>query len=789
MLKNYLKIAWRNLARNKMFSSLNIVGLAAGMAVAILIGLWVWDELSFNKYHKNYDRITQVMVEATNNNEIFTGSTVSIPMGYELRDKYAADFKHIALVSNESDHVVAIGDKRISSHAIWAQESFPSMFSLEMVYGSGNVLNDPSSMLIAESVATALFNKTDPVNQTIRIDNKFDMKVAGVYKDLPDNTKFRELKMILPWKKYLETAEWVRNAETQWGNHMCNLYAELMPNANIETVNAKIKSIPTPHIEWSKEEIMLHPMSKWHLHSEFKNGKIVGGKISLVRLMSVIGVFVLLLACINFMNLSTARSGKRSREVGIRKTIGSLRGQLVAQFLSESLTTALFALVLGLILVRLALPFFNGLSDKEMMIPWSNAIFWLLILGFTIITGLVSGSYPAFYLSSFKPIKVLKGTFKNGPASSLPRKILVVSQFAVSVALIIGTVIVYQQVQYASNRPVGYTREGLVVVKINTPDLWGRFDVLRNDLISTGAVADMALSNSEPTRVWSNNIVEWKGKDPSFVFSPGTIAVSHDFGNTVQWKVLEGRDFSRSHPSDTFAFILNETAVKMTGFKDPVGKTISWLGKEHEIIGVVKDMVMESPYQPIRPTIFHLNPYWASLFTIRIKPTISLSDGLAKIESVFKKHNPASPFIYKLNDDEYAKKFEDEKRIANLTTVFATLAIAISCLGLFGLASYVAEQRTKEIGIRKVLGASVFNLWRMLSKDFVALVIIACGIAIPVAYYFLNDWLQQFDYRTTISWWIFAAATLGAILITLFTVTWQALKAAVLSPVKSLKSD
>ncbi|WP_369411574.1 ABC transporter permease [Longitalea luteola] len=509
----------------------------------------------------------------------------------------------------------------------------------------------------------------------------------------------------------------------------------------------------------------------------------------MVWLFGIIGVFVLLLACINFMNLSTARSEKRSREVGIRKTIGSLRWQLVVQFLGESLIMALLALLLSLLMVHLSLPLFNGLSDKMMAISWGNPVFWLLILAFTLFTGLVSGSYPAFYLSGFKPIKVLKGTVNTGRTATLPRKVLVVVQFTVSVALIIGTCIVYRQIQHASDRPVGYTREGLITVDMNTPDFNGHYDALRNDLLATGAVADMAQSNSAPTEVWSNNIVEWKGKDPALVVSPGTIAVSHDFGNTLGWKIKEGRDFSRRFPSDTGAFILNESAVKLTGFKDPVGQTIRWLNQDHLIIGVVKDMVMESPYAPIRPTIFHLNPNWARLITVRIKPGMSLQAGLAKIEPVFKKYNPGSPFVYKLTDDEYAKKFSDERRIGNLTTVFAILAIFISCLGLFGLASFVAGQRTKEIGIRKVLGASVFNLWRMLSKDFVMLVVISCAIAIPLAWYFLHQWLQQYEYRTTISWWIFILPAIGALILTLVTVTGQAIKAALTNPVKSLKTE
>lgn len=790
MIRNYLKIAFRNLRNNKLYSLVNIVGLATGMAVALLIGLWIWDEVSFDHYHQRHDRLAQVMVNVTIENQVYSGTTVSMPMGYELRDNHAADLKHVALVSHPAAHILAVGDKKISQTGIWAQDAFPLMFTLKMTAGNADALKDPSSVLLAQSAAKALFGDTDPINRMVRVDSRYDMKVAGVYEDLPYNTTHRNVKLLLPWDRYLNDTEgWIKASRTQWDNHMCQLFVQLSDHADFDKVNARVRSVPTPHITFSKEELQLHPLSKGHLYNEFKNGKVVGGRIRLVWLTGIIGLFVLLLACINFMNLSTARSEKRSREVGIRKAIGSLRGQLVGQFLSESLLVVFLALVLAILLVQLSLPFFNGLSDKMMSIPWGYPLFWTIVLAFTFITGILAGSYPAFYLSGFEPVRVLKGTFRVGRFATLPRKVLVVVQFTVCISLIIGTLIVYRQIQHARHRPVGYTREGLITVDINTPDIAGHYDAIRNDLLRTGAVADMGESNSAPTEVWSNNLIEWKGKDPSLVVSPGTIAVSHDFGNTIGWTIKEGRDFSRAFPADTGAFILNESAVRLIGFKEPVGQTIRLFGQENVIVGVVKDMVMESPYEPIRPTIFHLNPNWSRLITIRIKPGISMREGLQKIEPVFRKYNPGSPFVYKFTDDEYARKFSDEERIGNLSAVFAVLAIFISCLGLFGLASFVAEQRTKEIGIRKVLGASVFNLWRMLSKDFVVLVVISCAIAAPLAWYLLRQWLQQYEYRTQMSWWIFAGAAIGALAITLATVSYQAIKAAVINPVKSLRAE
>jgi putative ABC transport system permease protein len=440
--------------------------------------------------------------------------------------------------------------------------------------------------------------------------------------------------------------------------------------------------------------------------------------------------------------------------------------------------------------VSLTIPYFNNIADKQVALPWGNPLFWSVTLGFTIFTGLVSGSYPAFYLSAFKPIKVLKGAFKVGRLASLPRKVLVVVQFTVSIVLIIGTIVVFRQIQFASNRPIGYNREGLITVEMNTPQIYGHYDVMRNDLIQTGAVQDMAESNSPTTQLWSNNNgFNWEGKPPGFDPTFGNVAVTTDFGKTIGWKIIDGRDFSRSYPTDTGAFILNESAVKLTGIKNPIGKIMHWNGKDHVITGVVKDMIMESPYDPIKATVFQMKPDWVSRITVRINPKMPMQEALGKIAPVFKKYNPGSPFEYTFNDEDYAKKFSDEQRIGRLATVFAALAIFISCLGLFGMASFIAEQRIKEIGVRKVLGATVFNLWRLLSKDFVVLIVISLLIATPVAYYFMHNWLQNYQYRTEIAWWIFAATALGAIIITLATVSYQSIKAALTNPVRSLKTE
>jgi putative ABC transport system permease protein len=676
---------------------------------------------------------------------------------------------------------------------MWVEPNFPSMFSLKMIKGIRSGLADPSSILLSSSVARSLFGKEDPVNKIIKLDNKESYKVTGVFEDLPRNTTLYETKILLSWNKYITTEDWLKGSMTQWGNHSFQAFVQVNDHVDIAKVSDKIKNASMIHLkeaEDGKEELVLQPMDNWRLHSEFKNGKLAGGRIHFVWLFGIIGIFVLLLACINFMNLSTARSEKRAKEVGIRKTIGSLRRQLIKQFLTESVLISLLALVVAIILVIILLPFFNGLSDKQISFPFASLSFWGILLAFTFFTGIIAGSYPAFYLSGFKPIKVLKGTFRAGRFAALPRKVLVVVQFTISIALIIGTIIVYKQVQFAKSRPVGYTREGLITLNMNTPDLFGHYDALRNDLIATGAVENMAESSSPSTDVWSNQIgFDWAGKDPNTLPLFGTIGVTQDFGKTIGWHILQGRDFSRDFTTDTSALILNEAAVKLTGLKNIIGQIINWNKKPYTVVGVVKDMVMQSPYEPVKPTIFSMNPGWASIITVRIKPSESMQAALAKMETVFKKYNPGSPFEYKFTDEDYAKKFSDEERIGNLSTFFAVLAIFISCLGLFGLASFVAEQRTKEIGVRKVLGATVFMLWRMLSKEFVVLVIISSFIAIPLAWYFLHEWLQKYEYRTNISGWIFLAAGLGALVITLLTVSFQAIKAAIANPVKSLRSE
>ncbi|SFP65515.1 ABC transporter permease [Parafilimonas terrae] len=795
MLKNYFKIAWRNLVKNKVYSAINIVGLAAGMAVAMLIGLWISDEVTYDNYHTNHKELAQLMTVFVDNDGTRSASAaVAMPAGEELRSKYGSDFKNISMASWNFGHVLGVGNKKITGQGMWVEHNFPSMLSLKMIKGNINALNDPSSVLISASIAKSLFGDADAINKTIRFDNKNDFKVAGVFEDLPHNTTLYDAKLFLPWKKYITTEDWLKRAATQWNNHSWQCFVQLNDNVDVAKLTAKIKNVVMVHKNAATdgvEEAFIHPMDKWHLYSDFKNGEATSGRIQFVWLFAVIGVFVLLLACINFMNLSTARSEKRAKEVGIRKTVGSVKSQLISQFLSESVLVAFLSFALAILLVIVLLPMFNKLADKSISIPWSNGAFWLLATAFTLLTGLIAGSYPALYLSKFEPIKVLKGTFRVGKYASLPRKVLVVVQFTFSIALIIGTIIVYKQILFAQNRPVNYDKAGLITIPMTTPDLYGHYDALRSDLIATGAVENMAESSSPTTAVYANQIgFNWQGKDPNTLPSFGTIGVTVDFGKTIGWQIKEGRDFSKDFATDSLGMILNEAAVKQINMKrDIVGQTIQFNDRNYTVVGVIKDMVMESPYQPVTPTVFTYDPNWANVISIKMKPGVGVKDALGKIEAVFKKYNPSSPFDYSFNDEEYAKKFADEQRVGRLATFFTILAIFISCLGLFGLASFVAEQRKKEIGVRKVLGASVFNLWQMLSKEFALLVGISCLVAIPLAWYYLNGWLKHYNYKTDISWWIFVVSCVGALMVTLITVSFQAIKAAIANPVKSLRTE
>jgi len=794
VFKNYFKTAWRNIVKNKTYSIINILGLATGMAVAMIISLWIYDEVSANKNFKNYDTIYQVMMNQTFDGVRGTQQALPFPIGEELKNKFP-DFKAVAMCDWGQNRSLIYGEKKISKFGHFIGEDAASMFSLNILEGSKDPLHDPYSIVLTKETADILFGNQDPIGKTVKLDNQTDLKVTAVVDKEPKNSSL-SFDYLIPFQLQENIYPWVKlYHKSNWANNSWQTFVQLYPNANLASVKTKIKNVVISHftdentLKHIKPEVFIHPMSKWRLYSDFENGKNIGGFIKYVRMFGILGLIVLLIACINFMNLSTARSEKRAKEVGVRKAVGSGRKQLINQFLNESVLMASFAFLLALGMAALALPYFNKLTDKDMSLHLANPVFWLIMILFTIVTGLLAGSYPAFYLSSFNPVRVLKGNLKAGKRSSLPRKILVVIQFASSVVLMIGTIIFYQQIQYGKNKPIGFNNKGLISVYWSD-DIAKNIESLRQELLSSGAAISICQSNSSPSEIQSNNNGwEWKGSQPvekSVPFS--TITTTYDYTKTLGIKLLEGRDFSRDF-ADSNSVILNEAAVKRMRLQHPVGETLKWNDKPMTVVGVIPDIQMQSPYRPISPLTIIFNKDWVGHLDVRLNPDMSASQALALMKPIFERYNPAYPFEYHFADEEYAKKFNYEELVGNLAAIIAVLAIFISCLGLFGLASFTAEQRVKEIGVRKVLGASVLNLWRLLSKDFMILVLLSCAIAIPVGWYCMNEWLENYQYKTSINVGVFVAVVLVAMIITLLTVSFQAIRAAMANPVKSLRTE
>ena len=653
MLRNYLKIALRNLARNKGYSFINIGGLAVGLAVAMLIGLWVYDELTFDHYHENHDRIAQVWQSGVSNGEINTRITVPRPLEMSLRNEYGDYFEHIAMSSWTLRGVVAHGDKQLVKEGNYMQPAAPEMLSLEILAGQKDGLQETNSIMLAASTAKGLFGDENPIGRIVKFDNKHSLKVTGVFADIPASDSFKETTFIIPWEHLVANTEWVKNAADQWNNNSFRLFVQLADNATVSEVTAKIKDIKlkaNPDRADQNPQFLLLPMNDWHLRSKFENGVQAGGAIENVWLFGIIGAFVLLLACINFMNLSTARSEKRAREVGIRKSVGSVWTQLVSQFLSESFLVVGLAFLVALLLVLLSIPAFNTLADKQITFPWGNLYFWGTSLLFIVFTAMLSGSYPALYLSSFQPVKVLKGTFRVGRYAALPRKVLVVLQFTVSVALIIGTVIVFRQIQHTKNRPIGYDRANLVQIPLTEGTFEGKYAFIRNELINSGAVVEMSATSNPTTEIYyGRGGFVWAGKPDDFQSSFAWIWVSPDYVKSLGIKIVAGRDFSPDFPSDSNAILLNKTAVRYMGLTEPIGTLLRDDDDNDpthglKVIGVVEDMVMDSPYDDVQPSVYELNKGAARFYHLRLDPNQTASKSLATVEGIFKKNFLTCPF-------------------------------------------------------------------------------------------------------------------------------------------------
>ena len=787
MIKSFFKVAIRNLVRNKFFSVINIAGLAVGMASAILILLWMENELSYDNFYSKKDRLYQPWNRSVFDGKLQCWSTTPKILVPTMKKDYP-EVEEVTRVNWGNNFLFSLGEKRLTVEGTMVDPGFLTMFDFPLVKGnSSTALNSVYSIVVTEKLAHKLFGKEEPMGKVVKIDNTDNFTVTGVLKDFPNNTRFKDYEYLIPWE-YLTKRGWM---DSSWGNNSTQSYILLKPHTNVEAFDKKIKNITIEHTKNEEHiEVFLHPVSKLRLYSKFENGKNTGGRIEVVRLFGVIAGLILLIACINFMNLSTARSEKRAKEVGIRKVVGAEKKSLIAQFLGESILISLLAGIIAIGIVQISLPGFNRLTDKILFIGYGNIYFWLAALAFVMFTGIIAGSYPAFFLSSFRPVKVLKGTFKAAHALVTPRKVLVVVQFTFAIALIICTIIIIQQIDYAQDRDTGYNRDNLVYHFLQG-DIEKNYALIRNELLSSGAATAVSKTSAPITQGWSDSWgYEWKGKDPKAKIDFNTFNTDGSLEKTVGLQIVQGRDINPVlYPTDSTAVMLNESAVGMMNFKNPIGETVKYNETSWHVVGVIKDFILQSPYQPMKPMVIHGPKAWFNVIHFKLNGNNSTSKNLKLAEQVFKKYNPEYPFEYHFVDEEYARKFQDEKRTGTLSCLFAGLTIFISCLGLFGLATYMAENRIKEIGVRKVLGASVVNITRLLSKDFLKLVLIALSIAIPLAWWAMYNWLQDFPYRVNIQWWVFVAAGAVSVLIALLTVSYQSIRAGLANPVRSLRTE
>ncbi|MCW3119884.1 MAG: hypothetical protein JWM28_3966 [Chitinophagaceae bacterium] len=790
MLKSYFKTAWRHIIRSKGYSLLNILGLATGMAVALLIGLWVYNQYSYDKFLPDYQQLYRVQRNFNSNGDTLTFPTTSLKLADVLRNQ-VPEIEYVAESDWMGSHGLMVENKKFYMKGAQVGGDFLKMFQYPLLQGNANtVLKDTYSIVLTQSTSKALFGNENTIGKMVRFDNKNDLKVTGILEDLPANSSF-QFNFLVPFSYYEQTEAWVKQARTEnFGWNDFQQFVQLKPGTSYAQVAHKIKDIEKTEQENTNamnSEVILQPLQNWHLYSKYENGKETGGFIIYVRMFSIIGALVLVIACINFINLTTARSEKRAKEVGVRKAIGSERKDLIFQFLTESFLLTFIAFLFAIVIVQLALSPFNTLTGTRIRIPFSSPVFWTVMTGSVLITTLIAGSRPAFHLSSFNPVKVLKGNLQVGKAASLPRKILVVIQFSCSIALIISTMVIYRQIQYAKDRPTGYNIDRLLMTDLNS-DLVHQYTAIKNELIQKGIAESVTAASSLATGIgWHSDIGNWPGKKAGETVEMGTIQIAEDYFKTLGISMKSGRDFS-SH-ADTANVIFNETAIKRLRLEQPIDQTITWQDHPYRIVGVVKDALMLSPFEPAEPTMFLYHPSYENFLLYRLSPDINTQEAIIKLTDVFNKYNPAFPYTYQFADQSYAAKFDLEVLIGKLAGIFAGLAIFISCLGLSGLAAYIAEQRTKEIGIRKVLGASVSQVWLLLSKDFLVLVIISCFVASPVALYFLQDWLHKYSYRITIGPGVFIVAAVMALIITLLTISFQAIKAAIANPVKSLRTE
>lgn len=787
MIKNYFKTAWRNLLNNKTFSLINISGLALGLTCSLLIMLWLKDEIRMDKFHQNDKRLFRVMENQAYSGDISTfESTPGI-----LAENIVKDFPEIQMASQflwESEPLFTVGDTFDKEKGRYAQKDFLRMFSYKLAKGdAASALARPDAVVLSKKLVDKYFKDEDPIGKLIRIDNADNVIVTGVLEEIPASSSLK-FDFLMSYDLWWKTNDWAK----EWDNNGPRCYVLLAANTSVDKVNAKIKNYIKTKVKDSNVELFLQNYGESYLYSNWDSGKQNGGRIEYVRIFSVVGIIILLIACINFMNLATARSLKRAKEIGVRKVAGAGKKQLIGQFIGESLFVSFLALCLSLLIAFLLLPAFNALTDKHLVINITDPSFLVLILLLTLITGIIAGSYPALFMSSLKPITVLKGVLKLKSGATYFRKGLVVFQFALSIILILGMIVIYRQIDYIHNKNLGFAKEDLLYMPLEG-ELQKNFMTFKQELLKQPGIKSISSAQSNPLETGSSTAgVRWPGKDTTKLILFSSNPITYDYIKTMSIGLVAGRDFSPDYSTDTLNYLINEASARKIGYKDPVGKELTMWGDKGTIIGVMKDYHHNSLHVPIEPLILRLfkkswKTYWGNII-IRTEAG-KTRQAIASMEKVFRQFNPGFPFKYYFTDDEIANRYKAEHTVSKLSRYFAFLAIFISCLGLFGLVTFTAEQRIKEIGIRKVLGASVPGIVQMLSKDFLKLVILSAVIAFPVAWWAMNKWLEDFAYRVSIGWWVFLVAGIVALLIALFTVSFQAIKAAIANPVRSLRTE
>ncbi|GAB2790262.1 ABC transporter permease [Rhabdobacter roseus] len=793
MIRNYLKIAWRNLARNKAFTIINILGLALGLACSLLILLWVQDERSVDGFHANGQHLYQVYERTYSDGKVEADYFTQGLLAEELK-RVIPEIQYASAREWAMPATFAVGDKVHKMPGTAASSDFFKMFEYPLLEGTfETALSTPSGIAISRKMAELFFGSPEKaIGKSIRYENRSNLTVSAVFENLPAHSS-QQFDFLTPWSDYVKENAWTRH----WGNRDPVTFVQLRADRNgapmdPAKVEAKIQDFIyryTPKITGHRVELALQSYPEKYLHSTFKNGQLDGGRIEYVRLFSLVAVFILLIACINFMNLATARSQKRAKEVGVRKVVGAVRGALMGQFLSEALLLTGFAIVVAVGLVAVLLPAFNSLTGKQLTLPFAEPVFWLSLLGLLGLTGLVAGSYPALFLSSLNPNRVLKGTLRFSGGATVLRKGLVVFQFSLSMILIVGMIVMYRQMAYFQTKNLGFDRENLLYIPLEG-ELTNKYDLFKEQASTKEGIVSISRMEESPTGLGHHiNDVGWTGKDPNLITSFSNTAVGYDFVKTLDLRLLAGRDFSEAYGTDTVNFIINETALKKIGYEQPIGQPLSWGNRQGTIVGVLKDFHFNSMRQNIEPLIIRLRqkPLWGNIL-VRTEAG-KTQEALASLERIWQELNPNVPFAYQFSDQEYTRLYRSEQVVSTLSNYFAFLAIFISCLGLFGLAAFTAEQRTKEIGVRKVLGASIPSIVRLLSTQFLKPIAIAFCLASPVAWYVMKHWLQGFAYRVEVEGWMLGAAGLLTVSIALLTVSYQAIKAALMNPVKSLRSE